>query len=229
MPQDFRSLRPPAETIGFHELRQACEISALREDLERVLHETSALRDAIEDAVGEVRTRFAALTPEQLADSAEMAPLLQFAVGRLIALRDRARALNLDSGPVPDEARPAWAAGTAQASPAQTSPAPARPSPARPLPAVPANGQAPIPAPPAPEPAREPAAVIPPAEPAAPPPLPKLPPAAPPPPRSPAPDNLLAPVAGPPGLRRPAAVAPAQSGAAGPPGSVIDWLRPARR
>ncbi|NUB17007.1 hypothetical protein GAY28_34175 [Azospirillum brasilense] len=62
MPYDFRSQdqrtadsgRTPGTPIGFHELRQACEISALREDLERVLQDTSALRDSIEDAVEQV-------------------------------------------------------------------------------------------------------------------------------------------------------------------------------
>ncbi|TWA82638.1 hypothetical protein FBZ83_107332 [Azospirillum brasilense] len=114
MPYDFRSQdqrtadsgRTPGTPIGFHELRQACEISALREDLERVLQDTGALRDSIEDAVEQVRQRFAALTAEELANSETMAPLLQFAVSTLLTIRDEARRINTQTGPVDDDDRP---------------------------------------------------------------------------------------------------------------------------
>ncbi|MFC5354066.1 hypothetical protein [Azospirillum himalayense] len=114
MPYDFRSHdqrtadtgRTPGTPIGFHELRQACEISALREDLERVLQDTGALRDSIEDAVEQVRQRFAALTAEELANSETMAPLLQFAVSTLLSIRDEARRINTQTGPVDDDDRP---------------------------------------------------------------------------------------------------------------------------
>lgn len=114
MPYDFRtqdqrtadSGRTPGTPIGFHELRQACEISALREDLERILQDTGALRDSIEDAVEQVRQRFASMTAEELADSEAMAPLLQFAVSTLLSIRDEARRINTQTGPVDDDDRP---------------------------------------------------------------------------------------------------------------------------
>ncbi|HEY0837653.1 MAG TPA: hypothetical protein VGE72_27305, partial [Azospirillum sp.] len=105
MAQDFRSLRASAQTIGFHELRQACEISVLREDLERIVREAGDLRAHIEDAVEQVRGRFASLTAEDLADPERMTPLLQFAVSALIDIRDAARRVNTDTGARPDADR----------------------------------------------------------------------------------------------------------------------------
>lgn len=91
MPQDFRSLRDAAQTIGFHELRQACEISTLRQELERAHKQAEALRAHIEATVEAVRTRVASLTADDLADPATMAPLLQDAVAQLVSIRDAAR------------------------------------------------------------------------------------------------------------------------------------------
>lgn len=134
MPYDFRpqdqrtadSGRTPGTPIGFHELRQACEISALREDLERVLQDTGALRDSIEDAVEQVRKRFATMTAEELADSEKMAPLLQFAVSTLLSIRDEARRINTLTGPVDDDDRPT-----------RTVADPSRPHPSAPVPSAP--------------------------------------------------------------------------------------------
>ena len=106
MAQEFRSLRTTAQSIGFHELRQALEISSLKQDLERVARDTDDLRAHIEDAVEEVRTRFAALTPEELADASHMAPLLQAAVKSLLDIRDAARRIEVNSGPMADADRP---------------------------------------------------------------------------------------------------------------------------
>lgn len=210
MPQDFRSLRPPAQTIGFHELRQACEISSLREDLERVLHETGELRDQIEDSVERVRSRFAALTPEQLADSGTMAPLLQFAVSQLIALRDHARTLSVQTGAVPDEERPSWSVARSTSRASGPGPATSPPPPA-------ATAQQSVP--PAADDEVEPASPSPPPPPAPTPtavrattPIPTEPP------------SWLAP----PGLRAPARPAPA-AGRDTPRPGAIDWLQPARR
>lgn len=100
--------RDEGKSIGFHELRQACEISSLREDLERVIHETQGLRDEIEDCVDQVRARFLALSEEDMARSESMAPLLEFAVTTLLELRERARIIDLSTGPLPDDDRPAW-------------------------------------------------------------------------------------------------------------------------
>ncbi|WP_247882047.1 hypothetical protein [Azospirillum sp. TSH100] len=94
--------------IGFHELRQACEISALREDLERLAHEAGALRDSVEQAVETVRDRFAALTAEEMADPMVLAPLLQLAVTTLLDIREQARQLNTQTGPLSDDERPSW-------------------------------------------------------------------------------------------------------------------------
>lgn len=137
MPYDFRSQdqrtadsgRTPGTPIGFHELRQACEISALREDLERVLQDTGALRDSIEDAVEQVRRRFAALTAEELANSETMAPLLQFAVSTLLSIRDEARRINTQTGPVDDDDRPTRAVADTRLQPSAAAPAVPQPAP----------------------------------------------------------------------------------------------------
>ncbi|HYD64704.1 hypothetical protein [Azospirillum sp.] len=106
MAQDFRSLRASAQTIGFHELRQACEISVLREDLERIVRETGELTAHIEETVEQVRSQFASLTADDLADPERMTPLLQFAVTALIGIRDAARRVNTETGAQPDADRP---------------------------------------------------------------------------------------------------------------------------
>lgn len=137
MPYDFRSQdqrtadsgRTPGTPIGFHELRQACEISALREDLERVLQDTGALRDSIENAVEQVRQRFAALTAEELANSETMAPLLQFAVSTLLSIRDEARRINTQTGPVDDDDRPTRSVADPRAQPSAAAPAAPLPAP----------------------------------------------------------------------------------------------------
>ncbi|MBK1841808.1 hypothetical protein JHL17_30875 [Azospirillum sp. YIM B02556] len=114
MPHDFgssrdrRSAPPLGAGIGFHELRQACEISALREDLERLSHEAGTLRDGVEQAVETVRDRFAALSAEEMADPMVLAPLLQLAVTTLLEIREQAQQLNTRTGPVSDDDRPSW-------------------------------------------------------------------------------------------------------------------------
>ncbi|MGF7176157.1 hypothetical protein [Azospirillum doebereinerae] len=116
MPHDFGSFgsrdRRPAtgsgSGIGFHELRQACEISTLREDLERLSHEAGALRGSVEEAVEEIRDRFAALTAQEMTDAAAMAPLLQFAVSTLLDIREQTRRLHTQTGPVADDERSSW-------------------------------------------------------------------------------------------------------------------------
>ncbi|WP_085089420.1 hypothetical protein [Azospirillum oryzae] len=114
MPHDFGSSRDrrssslPGAGIGFHELRQACEISALREDLERLAHEAGALRDGVEQAVETVRDRFAALSAEEMADPMVLAPLLQLAITTLLDIREQARQLNTQTGSLSDDERPSW-------------------------------------------------------------------------------------------------------------------------
>lgn len=221
MPEDVRSARDSAPTIGFHELRQAFEISTLREELERVLQETAALRGHIEDAVEQVRTRFAALTPEEITDSAAMAALLQFSVGQLIALRDRARAVRADAAPLPDAERRSWDATAPRAYQSAPASAPERIAPtfssaptANPPIGTPTGGaplKADPPAAPRPVTAAESTSTSSAAAPQAP------------------SESWLSP----PGLRTPARPAPGASpgSASRPTGAsqTVDWLQPARR
>ncbi|QCO16146.1 hypothetical protein D3869_13400 [Azospirillum brasilense] len=240
MPYDFRSQdqrtadsgRTPGTAIGFHELRQACEISALREDLERVLQDTGALRDSIEDAVEQVRQRFAALTAEELANSETMAPLLQFAVSTLLSIRDEARRINTQTGPVDDDDRPTRA--VAEPRPQPSTGAPAAP-PSAPQTAPPTAPQTYAPPPsdePVPSFASEPAREE---SPPPPPPAPVLSPFV---PRAPAPAPLrpTAPEATPDAPPAPSWLSPL-SGRKGGPGATgsaprsgnVDWLsRPKR-
>ncbi len=243
-PSDFRPQgHPPADpsragsqSIGFQELRQAWEISTLREDLERIVQDTEALRDNIEDAVERVRNRFASLTAEELADSEKMAPLLQFAVSSLLDIRDSARRINTQTGPVADEDRPSWAAAesprlrpTPPVHPPSFQPPSFQPMTASP-PMPPASPQA---APP-PRAMQQPAPPAPPrqAEPPSPPTLSALSPvapavyAAPPPPAGEAPPasstSWLSPLSA---ARKPGG----RNGAGSGPAKTIDWLsRPDR-
>lgn len=134
MPHDFgasrdrRSAPLTGAGIGFHELRQACEISALREDLERLAHEAGALRDGVEQAVETVRDRFSALTAEEMADPMVLAPLLQLAVTTLLDIREQARQLNTQAGPLSDDDRPSWL-GAADSAPLRQAATPAWGSP----------------------------------------------------------------------------------------------------
>lgn len=244
MPYDFRSQdqrtadsgRTPGTPIGFHELRQACEISALREDLERVLQDTGALRDSIEDAVEQVRQRFAALTAEELANSETMAPLLQFAVSTLLTIRDEARRINTQTGPVDDDDRPTRTVADPRPQPSTGTPAAPPPSPQTASPAAPqtaprtyAPPPSDEPAPPfASEPAREeppppspPAPVFSPFVPRAPAPAPQRPAAPEPTPDAPPAPSWLSPLSG----RK---SGPGVNGSA-PRSGNVDWLsRPKR-
>jgi hypothetical protein len=130
--------------IGFNELRQACEISALREDLVRLGEEAEALCEHIESAVEQVRDRVAGLCAEELADPDVMAPLLQFAVATLIGIRDRARETDIRTGVIDDAARSASPRAAApfsasrppiaESAPPETAAPPPSPSPPRPAP-----------------------------------------------------------------------------------------------
>lgn len=106
MAQEFRALHATAQSIGFHELRQALEISSLKQDLERVARDTDDLRVHIDEAVELVRSQFAALTTAELADANRMAPILQSAVKALLGIRDAARRIEVTSGPMADADRP---------------------------------------------------------------------------------------------------------------------------
>lgn len=134
--------------IGFNELRQACEISALREDVARLTDEAQALCDHIESAVEQVRAKVAVLNAKELADPDVMAPLLQFAVGALVGIREQAREFDLRVGAPGDDERPGWSAGAlwdAPPSSATPSPTPSAPAPSAvsPSPAPPPSLAAP--------------------------------------------------------------------------------------
>ncbi|MCW2245944.1 hypothetical protein M2352_001535 [Azospirillum fermentarium] len=147
MPPDARGGRDATQTIGFHELRQACEISALRQDLERLIDETSALRAFVDEQVDQVSSRFAALTPGDLADAARMLPLLEYAVATLAGIRDAARRASLATGAIPDDQRPAPPRLRGMDVPPGPAAVPAPPPPPQPAAVQPV---APPPAPPAP-------------------------------------------------------------------------------
>lgn len=224
--QDLRSGRSAVQPIGFHELRQACEISALREELERVAHEAGTLRDGIEDAVEQVRARFAALSADEMTDAAVMAPLLQFAVATLLDLRDRARGLKIETGALADDDRPSWMAADASRMHPNASPAaePEAEQPAPPPPPSPSFSASPEPRNPEPQ-NLDPLPPRPPLPAAQRPVAPRTPPAAswlnpaaatPPPPPPPAPPA-------------PVRSAPARIGTPSGPSKGIDWLGPAGR
>jgi len=105
MPRDYRPTVSVQGAIGFRELRQACEISTLKEELEHLRSDAGALRRVVDETVERVRVRFAALTPDEMSDAEAMLPLLQFAVTQLIDVRDRAHAIDLGSSDVSDEDR----------------------------------------------------------------------------------------------------------------------------
>lgn len=146
--RDRRSAADGGSGIGFHELRQACEISTLREDLERLSHESAALRGHVEEAVEEIRDRFAALSAQEMTQASAMAPLLQFAVTTLLDIREQARRLNTRTGPVADDDRSAWlgAAEAPRLRPVAAPCAPAAPRPKDPPPAPPFVAAPPQPA-----------------------------------------------------------------------------------
>jgi len=210
-------------------LRQACEISTLREDLERLSHEAGSLRGSVEEAVEEIRDRFAALTAQEMTDAAAMAPLLQFAVATLLDIREQTRRLHTQTGPVADDDRSSWlgAADAPRVRPANP-PANAVTAPCAPAPLPPRAGAAPVPRP-APEleraaPEPFPEAVAPPVPSVTAPirPVPSAPVAP-----VPAASWLASKPAPPPPPSRPATVRAAGSSPASPGG--IDWLGPAGR
>lgn len=207
MAQEFRSLRTTAQSIGFHELRQALEISSLKQNLERVARDTGDLRTHIEEAVEQVRTRVAALTPEELADASRMAPLLQSAVKSLLGIRDAVRRIEVNTGPTADADRP-------DPPPLSLLHAAARPEPARPEPVTPPLTTSPDPPP-------APAAFAPPPRPT---------PAPPPPAPSVTAASWINPSGGPSGGPPTARSAPAPRPSRGAtPVQSVDWLSPPRR
>jgi len=85
--------RKSAQAFGFHQLRQACEISTLRQEIARILGNTADLQILIEHEVEQVRQRLGALSPEELQDPGKLSPLLSEALTALIEIREASRRL----------------------------------------------------------------------------------------------------------------------------------------
>ena len=93
MSQNETSDRKPAQAFGFHQLRQACEISSLRQEITRILAGTADLQILIENEVERVRQRLGALDTAESHDPAKLSPLLSDAMAALIEIRDASRRL----------------------------------------------------------------------------------------------------------------------------------------
>lgn len=94
MPPENKSATSTSPTIGFHQLRQAWEISSLRETLARREQDISRLQGLIEREVERVRKLFSALEPHELTDATIITPILSEAVAALIDVRDASRRLD---------------------------------------------------------------------------------------------------------------------------------------
>jgi len=113
MPPENKSVTSTSPTIGFHQLRQAWEISSLRETLARREQDVNRLQSLVEREVERVRKLFSALESHELTDATIITPILSEAVAALIDIRDASRHLDErfdDSLPPPGneaaEARP---------------------------------------------------------------------------------------------------------------------------
>ncbi|CAK0777923.1 hypothetical protein WCLP8_50030 [uncultured Gammaproteobacteria bacterium] len=102
--------------FGFQQLRQAWELSSLRQDLRRMADQIRDLRNLIEARVGEFQAQISAVAPEALDENAALTPLLAEALAAMIAIRNAARQLEarqlearqLEGGDA-DQTRPAAA------------------------------------------------------------------------------------------------------------------------
>ena len=93
MSQNDPADRKTAQAFGFHQLRQACEISSLRQEITRILAGTADLHILIENEVDRVRQRLGALDTADSQDAARLSPLLSDAMVALIEIRDASRRL----------------------------------------------------------------------------------------------------------------------------------------
>ncbi len=164
---DDPAARTAAQAFGFHQLRQACEISTLRQEITRVLANTADLQILIENEVEQVRQRLGQLAPEDLTDVEKLSPLLSEAVTALIEIREASRRLEVTLSrrdapqPTPQQSRstprpPPVEPWRDVSRPRQTAAAPAERAPEAPPP------------PPPPPPPRAPTPTAPPAPPIAP-------------------------------------------------------------
>ena len=93
MSQNDQADRKTAQAFGFHQLRQACEISSLRQEITRILSGTADLQILIENEVERVRVRLGALDTADSHDPTKLSPLLSDAMASLIEIRDASRRL----------------------------------------------------------------------------------------------------------------------------------------
>ena len=140
--------RSTGQGFGFHQLRQACEISTLRQNIARILANTADLQILIENEVEQVRQRLSMLSSEELQDPGKLSPVLGEALTALIEIREASRRLE-SSMASRDHGTPnlSGADSVVEAPPRPAPPLPP-PPPRRPLPPTP-------PVPPAAAPARE--------------------------------------------------------------------------
>ncbi|MEI6557042.1 MAG: hypothetical protein WCO00_01445 [Rhodospirillaceae bacterium] len=93
MSQNDQAERKSGQAFGFHQLRQACEISSLRQEITRLLGGTAELQILIENEVERVRQRLGALDAAESQNPARLSPLLSDAMAALIEIRDASRRL----------------------------------------------------------------------------------------------------------------------------------------
>ena len=93
MSQNDQADRKTGQAFGFHQLRQACEISSLRQEITRILAGAADLQILIENEVERVRQRLGALDTVDSHDPAKLSPLLSDAMAALLEIRDASRRL----------------------------------------------------------------------------------------------------------------------------------------
>ncbi len=165
MPSNMSPSKQPErnaiQAFGFHQLRQACEISTLRQEIASVLTSTAGLQLMIENEVERMHQRVENLSADALLDATKLSPLLSDAMGAMLEIRDASRRLETTLArhdqPTPPPPTPratqAPAPPPPRVAPAPAS-APAAPPPPRVAPAPATQAAAPLVQPPRPTPPR---------------------------------------------------------------------------
>jgi hypothetical protein len=113
---------PPTQAFGFQQLRQACEISTLRQDLAMILGDASALHHLIEKNVERVRQRLATLEATDRQDVEALSSLVSAALTALHDIRDASRRFN--AAIAGHDAPPPCSVGSLRLPPGDAAPAP---------------------------------------------------------------------------------------------------------
>ncbi len=95
---DNQANRPSTQTFGFQQLRQACEISTLRQEISKILDHAAELHTLIEKRAEQISRRAAELTPEDMHDTEKLSLLLNEAVAALLDLQETSRRMETTSG-----------------------------------------------------------------------------------------------------------------------------------